>query len=79
MKQTRIQSLIESTTNIAIGYGIALGSQLAIFPLYGIHVRFTENLAIGVWFTAISIVRSYAVRRFFNARLHRKMAQEAQQ
>lgn len=57
--------------NIAIGYGVALVSQIAIFPMFGIHVSLTTNLWIGAWFTLISLVRGYVIRRWFNARLHR--------
>lgn len=66
MNQSRIDSLIESFANVAVGYGVALASQLLIFPLYGIHVNLSANIAIGLWFTVISIARSYIIRRFFN-------------
>lgn len=69
MQQTRLESLIESIINILIGYGVALLSQLLIFPMFGIQVSLTDNLLIGAWFTAVSLVRSYAIRRWFNARL----------
>lgn len=69
MTQTRLGSLIESLMNIAIGYVVALLSQLAVFPVFGIHIPFSSNLAIGAWFTVISLVRSYVIRRWFNARL----------
>lgn len=69
MEQTRLQSLIESIINIIIGYGVALLSQWIIFPLFGIHISLTDNLLIGAWFTGISLVRSYVIRRWFNARL----------
>lgn len=68
MSQSRIQSLTESVLNVAIGYGVALASQLVIFPAYGIHITLADNIVIGAWFTVISIVRSYALRRFFNRR-----------
>lgn len=68
MSQSRIASLAESAANIAIGYAVALLSQLLVFPLYGIHVPLQTNVAIGLWFTAISLVRSYALRRWFNRR-----------
>ena len=71
MTQSRLQSLIESLMNIMIGYCVALASQLAIFPLFDIHVSLETNIWIGVWFTAISLVRSYVIRRWFNARLHK--------
>ncbi|MHB1087070.1 MAG: DUF7220 family protein [Minisyncoccota bacterium] len=70
MNQTKIGSLIESMLNIAIGYGVALMSQIIIFPLFGIVVSLSTNLWIGAWFTLISLVRSYVIRRWFNARLH---------
>lgn len=70
MQQTRIGSLIESLMNIFIGYGVALLSQILIFPLFDINVTLATNLWIGAWFTVISLVRSYVIRRWFNARLH---------
>jgi hypothetical protein len=73
--QSRVGSLIESLMNIAIGYCVALLSQLIVFPLFDIHVPLSTNLCIGAWFTVISLVRSYIIRRWFNARL--KAAAEA--
>jgi hypothetical protein len=70
MNQTRIGSLIEAAANTAIGFGVALVSQLVIFPLVGIHVPLSTNLWIGLWFTVISVARGYVLRRWFNARLH---------
>jgi hypothetical protein len=72
--QTRWHSLVESVTNVAIGYLVALGSQLLVFPLYGITVDLATNLAIGAWFTAISIARSYLVRRWFTRRTESQRA-----
>ena len=71
MTQSKLESLIESLMNIAIGYVVAIASQLLIFPWFGIHIPFSTNLWIGVWFTVISLIRSYVIRRWFNARLHR--------
>jgi hypothetical protein len=67
MSQTKCRSLTESIANVAIGYGVALASQVVIFPLFDIHVPFSSNVRIGAWFTAVSIVRSYCVRRWFNS------------
>jgi hypothetical protein len=69
MSQTKIESFIETCINTAIGYLVALASQLLVFPLVGIHVPFSTNLVIGAWFTVISIVRGHVIRRWFNARL----------
>ena len=64
--QTKYQSLIESLTNILIGYLTALLSQVLIFPIFDIYVSFQDNLLIGLYFTIISLIRSYLVRRYFN-------------
>ncbi len=67
MKQSRRMSLLESLTNVAIGYGVAVTTQIIVFPLFGLEVSLSDNLAIGGLFTVVSIVRSYAVRRLFEA------------
>ena len=67
--QTKKQSLIESLTNILIGYLTALLSQVLIFPLFNIYVSLQDNLLIGLYFTIISLLRSYLVRRYFNKRV----------
>lgn len=71
MNQTKLESLLESIVNIVIGYGVALLSQIVVFPMVGIEVPLTTNLIIGFWFTVISLVRSYVIRRWFNAGLHK--------
>lgn len=67
MSQSRAMSAVESVANVAIGYGVAVTSQIAIFPLFGVHLPLSDNLLIGAWFTVISLARSYVVRRVFNA------------
>ena len=64
--QSKTHSLIESLTNVAIGYVVALLSQIIVFPMFNIYVPLSDNLLIGLWFTVISIFRSYVVRRYFN-------------
>jgi hypothetical protein len=65
MNQSKKHSLYESITNILIGYAVAVISQILIFPLFGINVPIEDNLLIGLYFTIISIARSYTVRRFY--------------
>lgn len=78
MKQSKLESLAEASINTAIGFGVALASQLVVFPLVGISVPLQTNLHIGAWFTLISILRGYVIRRWFNARIH-KLAQRVAQ
>lgn len=77
MNQTKIGSLVESGINILIGYFVALASQLVLFPMFDIHITLQTNLWIGLWFTVISLIRSYVIRRWFNARLHKLSMQIA--
>ena len=75
MKQSRLMSLVESLANVLVGYGVAVATQILVFPLFGLVVTITENLMIGLIFTAVSIVRSYALRRGFETLRVRQSAQ----
>lgn len=70
MMQSRLSSLIEAVINVAIGFAVSLGITAIVLPAYGHAVSWSENLQITGIFTVASIVRSYAVRRWFNARIH---------
>lgn len=63
--QSRRRSLIEAITNVVVGYALAVLTQVVVFPWFGLEVSLSENLAIGALFVAISLVRSYALRRLF--------------
>lgn len=65
MKQSKRMSFLESLINVAVGYGVAVTAQIAVFPLFGLVVSLSENLVIGAIFTGISILRSYTLRRIF--------------
>ncbi len=65
MTQSRRASLVEAITNVAVGYVLAVITQIMVFPWFGIHPSLGENLAIGSIFTGISLLRSYALRRLF--------------
>ncbi|ATS93381.1 hypothetical protein RsoPWF2_33 [Ralstonia phage vRsoP-WF2] len=72
MSQSRKGSLIEALINTAIGFGINFTANLIILPLFGFtSLTVQTNLVIGVVYTLISVVRSYVVRRWFNAHIVR--------
>lgn len=73
MTQSRRMSAVESVANVAVGYGVAVATQVAVFPMFGLRASLGDNLGIGAIFTAVSLVRSYCLRRAFNA-LHRVSA-----
>jgi uncharacterized protein (DUF2062 family) len=60
-------SLLEAGANVAVGYGVAVGVQILIFPVFGLHAGLAQNLKIAAVFTAVSIARSFALRRMFEA------------
>lgn len=64
--QTRTISLIESITNVSVGFLVALCTQLVVFPAMGISVSVSDNLTISAIFTGVSVVRGYILRRLFN-------------
>jgi hypothetical protein len=59
-------SLIEALVNVGVGYGVAVATQVMVFPIFGLHASLDQNLAIGLIFTVVSLVRSYVLRRAFN-------------
>jgi hypothetical protein len=67
MKQSRTMSLVEATANVAVGYGIAVVTQILVFPVFGLQTTLAQNLKMGAVFTLVSIARSFAVRRLFEA------------
>lgn len=73
--QTKLQSRIETLVQQAIGFIVAMISQLIIFPVFDIHINMKDNLLIGIYFTIVSIIRSYLVRRAFN-KVHSKQEEK---
>jgi len=59
-------SLLEAVTNIVLGYGLAVLTQIIVFPLFELHASIGDNLLIGAMFTVVSLLRSFALRRLFN-------------
>jgi hypothetical protein len=67
MRQSRIMSMVETATNVVVGYGLAIATQIMVFPWFGIEAALKEHLAIGLVFMAVSLVRGYLLRRLFEA------------
>ena len=65
MTQSRRMSFIESATNVVVGYVLAILTQMAVFPLFGLEAALGEHLAIGTAFVAVSLARGYLLRRLF--------------
>jgi hypothetical protein len=51
MKQSRRMSLVEALANVAVGFSVAMATQIAVFPLFGLQTSLADNLALGAIFT----------------------------
>ena len=74
MNQTKLESLTEVIINVIVGWIIGLLTQLLVFPIFDIHISFGDQFWISVVFTVVSIARSYMIRRWFNAGIHKIVA-----
>lgn len=68
--QSRRSAIVEAWANILIGFAVNYGANLLVLPLVGAHVSLLDNFMLGWVFTSMSIVRQYALRRWFNAHIH---------
>ncbi len=69
--QTRLAALIEAVLNTAIGFFVSLALTAVVLPAYGHAITWSQNVQITAIFTVASILRTYALRRWFNARIRR--------
>ena len=75
LEQTKLGSFIEAWVNVFIGFGINFTANILILPHFGFtSLALKTNFVIGLIYTVISVLRSYVIRRWFNARL-RDMAE----
>ena len=77
MGQSLLMSLVEAIANVVVGYGIAVLTQIVVFPLFGLRLPIGDNLVIGAVFTVVSLARSYILRRLFEAVRARRVEGDA--
>ena len=71
MKQSRLMSLFESVANVVVGYGVAVVTQILIFPVFGLQTTLAQNLKMGAVFTVLCRARHktvYAERMIMRSR-----------
>ena len=66
--QTKKESMIESLTSTTIGWLIGVILNLTVLPLFDYNITVTDSLLVSLIFTAVSVARSYVVRRIFNSK-----------
>lgn len=68
MTQSKSHSLLEAVVNTLVGLVIAMLATAAICWFHDIPMLWENNFKITAWMTALSVARSYVIRRFFNRR-----------
>jgi len=64
--QTKLSSFVEAWANIAVGFGVNFTANMIVLPWFGFDITASKAFGIGLVFTAISLARSYILRRYFN-------------
>lgn len=64
--QTPRGAIKEAWTNIAFGFSVNYVANIFLLPLVGASLTVASNFWLGWIYTAISIVRQYAIRRWNN-------------
>lgn len=64
--QPRHHSFIEACMNTLTGFFVTLFAQEIIYPIVGLRTTGHQNFVLALFFTALSIIRSYLWRRLFN-------------
>jgi hypothetical protein len=66
MNQSKIESLSEAVVNTAVGFGITIVALPAVNWICNIEMSVGQAAWSTTIFTAISVIRGYVIRRFFN-------------
>jgi membrane protein implicated in regulation of membrane protease activity len=66
VNQSRIMSGAEAIANVGVGFVLAVVGQVIVFPVVGLEASLRQTLQVGAAFTALSLLRSYVLRRLFN-------------
>lgn len=62
---TRRLSVAEAFTNATVGLAVSYGAVWALWPLFGWQVSAASSAGVTALFWALSVARSYAIRRLF--------------
>jgi len=66
-RQTKLGSAVEAWANIAVGFWVNFLANMTLLPLFGFaSLTLSKNFLIGMIYTAISLIRQYILRRWFN-------------
>jgi len=66
--QSKKKSFEEATVNMVVGFTLSFIASFLIFPLFGYKPTLFNNFFITVFFTLVTLLRTYLIRRFYNER-----------
>lgn len=75
--QSMRDSMMETWTNIVIGFSVNYAANMIVLPMDGHDISPESAFLIGVIYTAISVVRQFVLRRVYNWKHERKLARNA--
>ena len=58
-------SFVESIIQVLTGWGVAIITQLIVYPLMGIEVSILQNINLSLIFIFVGFIKQYYVRRLF--------------
>ena len=67
MSQSKMMSLVEAITNTLVGLALAFAVNAALMHWTGVTATAMQNFLIVAGHTVVSVLRSYLLRRLFNA------------
>lgn len=67
-QQSRLGSVAEAIASTAVGFVLSTALGFVVYPAFGYAFTLAENIGITAIYTVVSILRGYAVRRWFNRR-----------
>lgn len=76
--QSRRAAIFEAWINIAVGFAVNYFINFLVFPLVGVQISAADNWHMGLIYTLVSILRSYAIRLWCADRIHLIAARAAE-
>lgn len=71
MKQSRMGSFVEACLSTLIGFVVSYSAWPVVVWFFDMPYNHAQHIGIITFFTVISVIRGYVIRRWFNARLHK--------
>lgn len=66
-RQSRVESVVEATVNVIIGLTVSMSCNMVAIPaIFNVEITAKQNIAMAVFYTVVSLIRQYILRRYFN-------------